>query len=182
MLSIAEIMNKSNTVKTASAAPAPKSSTVNDALKAAVEAVGTSKTASAASPVLSDLEQLATKTAAQNKTADEAYMNVMGAAFFHGCVTEAANYEAAAVKLASDKAAELAITADEIAMVRLARENPSDFIEKVAAAAQGAEAERIKEAEELYRREWQEGEALIHKAASAQYVDGYRTMTELLGR
>lgn len=179
MLSIAEIMSKSNgSTKTASAAPAPKS-TVADALKAAVEGVsGSTKTAS--SPVMSDLEQLATKTAEQNKVATEAYVGTLGTAFFHGVVKEAAAYEAAAMKLASDKAAEMAVTAEELEMVRLARENPSAFIEKVAEAAQGSEAVRTKEAQELYEREWREGEALIHKAASAQYENAYRVTTEAL--
>lgn len=175
MLSLADILNKTNgTTKTASAAPSAAKSTVSETLKAAVEAVNApATTKNASSPVLSELEQLAVKTAEQNKVATEAYVGTLGSAFFHGVVKEAASYEAAAMKLAADKAAELAVTAEELEMVRLARENPSAFIEKVAEAAQDGEATRTKEAQELYEREWREGQTIIHKAASAHYENAY---------
>ena len=181
LASLLDHNNQSGVVtKTAQAKPAAPGtkSGVSTALEAALaQAEGVAKTAAEQNSPARELEKLASEVTSQNRDEELAHAQKLGHYIADGFIRNIASYEAAAEKLAMEKAASMQITAEEIAMVREARENPKAFLAKVAAQEPQLTQAEAKALEEKTAQETIRG---IHKLAMEHYASGYKAMEEAL--
>lgn len=179
---IASAESMAPTTKTASHTPA-KTSNIASAIDEALAQAEAVKTASEGRNPSADLEKMASEIAFEQRDAEVGHAEKIGAAMADSFVRQLAAYETAAQNIAMEKAASMQISADELEMVREARENPEGFIAKVAAAAGvGADEEQLteKQAAEIWENTAQETVRGIHKVAMDHYAAGYATIADAL--
>jgi len=115
-----------------------------------------------------------------NREAEVGHVEKLGAAMADSFVRQLAAYETAAEKIAMEKAASMAVTAEELDFVRAARSNPQEFVAKVAEEASAYEGYSEKVASEVWENTAQDTVRAIHKTAMDHYASGYATVLEAL--
>lgn len=179
---IASAESMATTTKTASHTPV-KTSNIASAIDEALAQAEAVKTASETRNPSADLEKMASDLAMGQRDAEVGHAEKIGAAMADSFVRQLAAYETAAQNIAMEKAASMEITADEVEMVRAARENPSAFIAKVAEmSGMSAQEEGLteKQAAEIWENTAQETVRGIHKLAMDHYAAGYATIASAL--
>lgn len=160
--------------KTASASASPAA--LDAAVSAALQSVGQAKTASAPTPTpTSDLEKMAAQEVEMDKQAEINHAYTLGVAMSDGFEAGRRQHEAAAVKVASE-----GVTAEDLQLIKLARENPQAFLAEVQRGFSDTvgQAKVAEDAEyvDVYNRTV----AGIHKLASEHWGVGYATTCEVL--
>lgn len=163
------------TTKTASR----QQSTILGAIEDAVNEASVKVASPAYSPA-ADLEKMASEVAMANREAEVGHVEKLGAAMADSFVRQLAAYETAAEKIAMEKAASMAVTAEELDFVRAARSNPQEFVAKVAEEASAYEEYSEKVASEVWENTAQDTVRAIHKTAMDHYASGYATVLEAL--
>jgi hypothetical protein len=179
---IASAESMATTTKTASHTPT-KTSNIASAIDEALAQAEAVKTASEARSPSADLEKMASEIALGQRDAEVGHAEKIGAAMADSFVRQLAAYETAAHNMAMEKAASMEITAEEVEMIREARENPEAFIAKVASAIDSSDEDETlteKQASEIWENTAQETVRGIHKVAMDHYAAGYATIADAL--
>jgi hypothetical protein len=161
------------------AAPAPA---VTSAIRAALATIEQSKTASAPNSVEGDLKKIASETLAVEKTAEERHAHRLGEVMADGFASRLETYRAASEDLLSKQAAVVeggAVSAEELALVKMARENPEAFLAEVQKGFQETMDQTKEAAERTYAENFDETVRTIHKKAADHYLAGYSIVAEL---
>lgn len=168
-MNLESLMPKVPQEKTASAAPATPAAGTSSVAKAAVaqalDAVKTVKTASAENPV-SHLRKMANEIAQSDMEKVEKLALFLGQTMADGYAQRLAAYEKVATEITEKNAS--AVSAEDIALAKFAKEHPAQFmaeIQKAAAAQQDPQAEVKQAAEDMEQR--------IFELSSDHFLAGY---------
>jgi hypothetical protein len=176
-----------STPKTAAAKSAPQPATQPVSEKTAMDAMVTQtiqsvrsvKTASAATPAQpepSEVAKLAAETLAADKTAQLMHHSLAGQAMAHGFMQTLTQYGSAADGLATKTASEMGVTAEDLQLLKVAKEDPERFLAWVYEGAQVKQASD----QQTYDATAQATLEGIHKLASDHFVAGYLAADEAL--
>ena len=174
-MKIASILSQhtsSGQAKTASSRGSSVDAAINEALSE------TTKTASHHSP-MADLEKMASDVSLANRQDEIGHVRKLANVFADSVVERLALHEQAASQVLEEKVAHMGITADEIAAVRMLRQDPG-MLGKYASAEE-IEAGQIKEAAEIWDETVAETVRGIHKSAAWHWKVGYATMLDVMG-
>ena len=174
--------------KTASTNPAATSDAVDRASLAALEALrpASEKTAGVAgaapAPAVTPVDALrqhAEKVAGLEKSAELAFADQLGTTFADAAIRRIGEHTKAAetllgIKTASD------VTADEIAMIKMARENPRAFLAEVERGYLDGVARQKTARDASYDRDFLEATRGIHNVACRHYLHGYEKTASLV--
>ncbi len=163
-------------------APAEKTAGATSALDTALAetlrslpGMSTAKTASAQPET--ELNKLAAATIAEDRDAEEKHANVIGQAMAHGFLATLDQYGASAGAL--NKSASADITAEEIALVKLSREDPQAFLEEVARGMNQGGSDKAAE-DAMIVDTHNRVVAGIHKLSTDHFMGGYTAMAQVL--
>lgn len=199
MTTLASILGKVATVKgsqatsnngqtkTASAQPqGTDKSSVDSAIESVLATMGTQKTASSEESPVNTLVKLAEQTAAIDKEAEVKHAQLVGRAMASGFVSELNDYSKAAAEMTQQKLASEGVTEEDLALIKLARENPDEFLRLVQqnagqdklAADQLATLEKFaaedpKAFEAAVKEGFDATTEQLTKQAQAEYEEGY---------
>lgn len=180
-----------SSVKVASAEPAPaakptekvaaaSSPALASAINDAISSIGTEKTAAVATPA-GEVAKLAAEVLGLDKEADLKHSHSMGRAFADGFVAQLDVYKGASENLLGQaKVAAEGVSADELALVKMARENPAQFIADVQRGYAETQELAEKQAAATYEETYNNLVRGIHKTASDHYVEGYAVADDVL--
>jgi hypothetical protein len=185
------LSNVEPTAKVAAAEPpkptektaAAPSQALSSSLNAAISAIGTTKVASAPeapSGAVAEVAKLAGSVIGMSKQADEQYMQHLADVFADRFVSRLGEHKAAADSLNAKTASEMGITAEEIALVKLSRENPAQFLADVQRGMEDGQRGSEKSAAETYQETYNGVVVGIHKTAAAHYAHGYEVADVVL--
>jgi hypothetical protein len=165
------------TTKVANAtASAGQSSALSGAIADAMASVGQTKVAAnGATQPKNDLLKIAEQTLGLDKEADIKHAEQMGSAFADGFVRRMTGYNEAAGNLEAVKqASEVAsVTAEDLAFLKMARENPEQFLAEVERGRAAGTSEAEKRAADVYAETYNDTVRAIHKTASDHYQHAY---------
>lgn len=164
--------------KTAQVSPAQGPSKVDAALASAYAAVGQEKTASAAPTPVSDLVKLAEEVRANDEKSEEQHTFKLGRAFGAGFVHELNDSDEIAKGLLAKQASD--VSDEDRALIKMAREEPAKFLSEVQRGYVDGLTQTKEGQEMLYKHSFDETIDGIHKAASAHYIDGYKSADALI--
>lgn len=162
--------------KVASAAPSANadSNTIKSAIADVLSNVGSTKTASAETPT-NKLASIAADVIASEKSAMDKEAMTYGAAIADGFVARLSDYE----KVANEKLAS-EVTAEDLELIKMARENPAEFLAQVQAGYDSQFAQEKQAAEAAYTETYNNTVAAIHKTASEHYLAGVMALDAAL--
>lgn len=175
--------------KTAAAQPAG----VDSMLDRILDGVGSEKTAAAqptgapgADPITA-LTKMAAEVASSQDASAIKLAHVQGRAFGAGIIAELNDYKVAADRVEAEKTAGL--TDEDLALLKLAKENPSEFLARVQAWAQQGGSDKTASEEQAALEKWAQEDpagfeaavragysnqqAALEKSAQAGYQRGY---------
>lgn len=124
-----------------------------------------------------ELEKMAAAVIASDKSDEAKHAELVGQSMAHGFLATLDQFGAAAGNL--NKQASEDITAEEIALVKMARANPQAFLEEVARGAAQGGSDKAAE-EQLYAETHDRVVAGIHKLSADHYMGGYTGMSQVL--
>lgn len=117
-------------IKTASAQPHVASgNAVDSAIEGVLSSIGTMKTAAAAESPINTLTKMAEQVATIDHEAEVKHAQLVGRAMGAGFISELNDYSKAAADMTQQKLAAEGVTEDDLALVKLAKENPAGFLQ-----------------------------------------------------
>ncbi len=143
---------------------------------ASVRAVKTASASPTVQPASSDVAKIASETVAADKTAQLTQSSLMGQAMAHGFMQTLTQYGSASDGLAAKTASDMGVTAEDLQLLKVAKEDPERFLAWVYEGAQTKQAADQAD----YDATAQATLEGIHKLSSDHYVAGYLAADEAL--